>query len=421
MCDTLCSLPSRKDKGAALFAKNSDRSPNEPHLVIRVPARDYAAGSPVKLTYLTIPQAGHTLEAVLCKPSWTWGAEMGVNSAAVAIGNEAVFTRAKRGPDALTGMDLVRLALERSETAAEAVDLITRLLEEYGQGGNCGFDHKFYYDNSFLIVDPREGYVIETSGKRWVTEKVENRRAISNRLTIRKAHTKRGGVEAGFDFAGGLTEPLYTYFSGSARRLGSTNASLERPGDASGMMSALRRHFPQDEARVFIHGSVRSVCMHAGGVVGDQTTGSLVAELREGKPSTLWITGSSTPCISSFKPAFLGLESRAPVFEGEGEAKAYWLRREAVHRGVLAGKVDITALHRRIDELEKKWIADERGLFGRDVPDLKALSDFAREAAAEEERMIAEFVPEKEWGMPSKGRFNRYWSGKNALLEKPRI
>jgi hypothetical protein len=49
--------------------------------------------------------------------------------------------------------------------------------------------------------------------------------------------------------------------------------------------------------------------MHAGGLIGDHTTGSLVAVLRENKPSTLWVTGSSTPCISCFKPVFVEIDS----------------------------------------------------------------------------------------------------------------
>ena len=418
MCDTLCTfIPSMKEK-AVLFAKNSDRSPNEPHLVIRVPGKDHADGEQVKLTYITMPQARHTLAAVLCKPSWTWGAEMGVNEASVAIGNEAVFTKVKRGPEALTGMDLVRLALERCDSAANAADLITSLLEKYGQGGNCGFDHEFYYDNSFLIVDPREGYVIESAGKKWAADKVSGSRAISNRLTIHQEHKTRSGVDENFDFAGRLTEPLFTFFSGSKQRLHSTCQSLAKPMDVKGMMSALRTHYPKDEEKVFTHGSVRSVCMHAGGMVGDQTTGSLVAVLREQKPSTLWVTGSSTPCISLFKPVFLELDTGAPAFAEETAAKHYWLRRESVHRGVLSGAVDLVEIKKQRDILEEKWIAQENKLFEEGHPDMNQLKEFAEKASLEENDFINRFISDKGRSMPQKGRFNRYWSNKNALLEK---
>lgn len=59
-------------------------------------------------------------------------------------------------------MDIVRLALERSKTAKEAVDVVKYLIETYGQGGNCGFDGKFYYDNSFLICDKDKAFIMET-------------------------------------------------------------------------------------------------------------------------------------------------------------------------------------------------------------------------------------------------------------------
>ncbi len=416
MCDTLCEIKSKT--GETIFAKNSDRSPNEPHLVIRVPAQDHARGSSLKLTYITIPQAEHTLETILFKPSWTWGAEMGVNSASVAIGNEAVFTRAKRGPDALIGMDLLRLGLERSGSAKEALRCMTTLLEEYGQGGNCGFDHEFYYDNSFIIADPDEGYVLETSGRRWVARQFTDHASISNRLSIRREHTMRGGVDEGFDFAGRLTEPVYSHFSGSKQRQCSTSSSLEAPADAAAMMAALRRHYPKDDNRVFTHGSVRSVCMHAGGLVGDHSTGSLVAVLRRSNPSTLWCTGSSTPCISTFKPVFFGVDSGAPVFEDEREAKKYWLEREAIHRGVLAGVTDVSALRPRRDALEKSWLTEEQYLFSANVPDCQTLLRFARRAASEEQELVNEFLPKKEWAMPARGRFNRYWTAKNAALGK---
>jgi hypothetical protein len=48
---------------------------------------------------------------------------------------------------ALIGMDLVRLGLERSDSAASALNVIISLLEQHGQGGNCGLHGRLYYHN----------------------------------------------------------------------------------------------------------------------------------------------------------------------------------------------------------------------------------------------------------------------------------
>jgi len=37
MCDTLTIKADWSESGVAYFAKNSDRSPNEPHIIIRIP------------------------------------------------------------------------------------------------------------------------------------------------------------------------------------------------------------------------------------------------------------------------------------------------------------------------------------------------------------------------------------------------
>ena len=402
MCDTLC-VPGTPR--GTWFAKNSDRSPNEPHLVLRVPGRRHAPGESLKCTYINIPQAECTREMILCKPSWIWGAEMGVNEAGVAIGNEAVFTRSKtkRAAPALTGMDLLRLGLERAGTAKAAVEVMTGLLETHGQGGNCGFDHEFRYDNSFLAADAREAYILETSGKRWAVKRAEGPCTISNRLTIE-------------DFAKQYTEPVFSHFSRAKERRCQALGQLHPDTDAAGMFGILRGHAPGAAGRVFTRGSVGSVCMHAGGPIGDHTTGSLVAVLREGKPATLWCTGASTPCIAAFKPVFFAapLFNVAPLFMEDEQSKAYWLQREHLHRSIAAGLVDADALRGRIKALEADWLAREQQIMDEDVPDTAALRALSREAAAREQALIDEFSVQDWQG----GRVPRYWQKKNAALQK---
>jgi len=347
MCDTICVLPEYSQNGSSMLAKNSDRDPNEPHVITFVPARSHEAGETLKCTYIEVPEARRTNAVLLFKPDWIWGAEMGVNEHGVAIGNEAVFTKAKQGPDALTGMDLLRLALERADTAQSALEVIISLLEEFGQGGK----------------DKTSAYILETSGRNYAAAPVSGKAAISNRLFMRREHTLRKGIAENDDFAKRFTEPLFSYFSQAKRRreqslcaIGGGQVSVKQ------MMSALRTHEQALQGREFSRGSVGSVCMHAGGLVGDHTTGSFVAVLREGAPMTVWATGASTPCIAAFKPVFFGIDA-PPVFEDEAQGREYWLKRERLHRAVIAGKVDVTKLRARRDELERAWLEEEERLF----------------------------------------------------------
>ena len=119
MCDTMGFF----HEGSAIFAKNSDRSPNEPQVLEYIPAKDHEE-TELKVTYTTIPQVPHTKAILISRPVWLWGAEMGVNEDGVCIGNEAVFTKGAyhKENDTLIGMDYLRLALERASTAKEAVD-----------------------------------------------------------------------------------------------------------------------------------------------------------------------------------------------------------------------------------------------------------------------------------------------------------
>ena len=347
MCDTLGKLGSEK----SFFAKNSDRSPNEVQVLEYHQAKQGLSGT-LNCTYITVPQAKETFAVLLSRPSWMWGAEMGINEYGLCIGNEAVFTKGAYGKTGLTGMDMVRLALERCKTAKEALQFLISLLADYGQGGNCGYDHDFFYDNAFLMMDRKELFVLETAGKQWVYKQYSAAN-ISNRLSI---GADGDGYSSGtaFDFRKQFTEPVYTTFSGSAHRKQQLQNHLPTADSLAGCMNALRQH-DRDVRNPFAKGSVSSACMHYGGLVGDHTTSSMVVSLEPDR-TLVWCTGSSAPCVSLFKPWCFGTDVILPVStEGCKAGEAYWLDAERFRRSLL-GKQIPPEYHAEKDAIQQRWI-----------------------------------------------------------------
>ena len=268
MCDTLTALSSITATGAALFAKNSDRERNEAQVLEVHPARQCRGD--VKVTYITIPEAGPTHACLLSRPFWMWGAEMGANASGVVIGNEALHakTPAQRRR-ALIGMDLVRLGLERGGSAAEAVEVITTLLERHGQGGDCGHLGRFYYQNGFIIADRSEAYVLETVGRDWVVERVKDRRALSNAYSIGAGFDAISpGLQAqgkgAFDVAAHLIDETRDAVSFGRGRCARGQTLLDaRPALTPSAMMAILRDHGEAEAWSPANTTGRTICMHA--------------------------------------------------------------------------------------------------------------------------------------------------------------
>lgn len=186
-CDCFVALPPHTAAPAVIFGKNADRPRHEVQEIVYVPAATHRPGDRVQCTYLEIEQAPRTHAVVLSRPAWLWGAEMGANEHGVCVGNEGVWTREPVGEDeALLGMDLVRLGLERGSSAREALEVITALLERHGQGGSCKEEPvPFVYHNTFLLADRSEAWVLETAGRYWAAQQIrEGSRNISNQLSI---------------------------------------------------------------------------------------------------------------------------------------------------------------------------------------------------------------------------------------------
>ncbi|MEW5786132.1 MAG: peptidase U34 [Bacillota bacterium] len=441
MCDTMVALGNSTGDGSVLFAKNSDRQPNEPLITIRNPRKRYQKGEKVKCTYIEIDQAEETYEVLLLKPSWIWGAEMGCNEFGLNIGNEAVFTREKCGPEKLLGMDLLRLALERCRSSEQALDLIIDLLARYGQGGNCGYEKKFTYHNSFLIADTCSAWVLETAGEYWAAEKVKDVKCISNRLTIGSRFDRshpdliKHAVQKGwckddsdFHFARCYSNPLMTRFSGSAQRLDISSSTLEREKGriiTATLRSILRSHEAGLEGRQFTRHSLKSVCMHGGFLFGDHTTGSYIATLNE-KACTYLITGSSTPCIAVFKPYWM-ISSENFSFKEEAAQAAveFWRKREKLHRHILENRIPDLAAYlagreRLEEEIDQLIAALDFNAVGESR--LQEIMDYA---LAAEEKLINQAmrgVKEKVKPAGIKGGlyFKSYWKKQTAALDKPR-
>ncbi len=380
MCDSFVVLGNSTADGSVIFGKNSDREVNEAQVVVSLPAADYPSGSRVQCTYIEIPQVSHTHAVMLSKPFWIWGAEMGANEYGVTIGNEALFTKVEQESTlGLIGMDLLRLALERSVSAQEAMHVIIRLLEQYGQSGNCGLTHPFFYQNSFLIADLNEAWVLETAGRQWAAERVKDVRSISNGISIgnrwdlASADLIHYAVDRGwckrreqFDFARCYSEPVYTRLSQQGERRLSTTDLLRAKAPhvtVKDAFAVLRSH---DGPTWTPDGSItdQQVCMHAsfGPVRNSQTTGSMAAHLSAGQEPTYWVTATSAPCISIFKPVWIsaGVPDTGPEPTAKYDPGALWWQHEVLHRSVLRDYARRLELFRQDrDQLEEMFLNAE--------------------------------------------------------------
>jgi len=379
MCDTFIALSDVTSDGSVVFGKNSDREPNEAQILEFHPSCNYSGNEKIRCTYLEIPQIKQTHAVLLCRPFWMWGAEMGANEKGVVIGNEAVWTRMpliKNG--GLTGMDILRLALERSLTADRALETIIQLLADHGQGGICGYeDRRMVYHNSFIIADPKEAWVLETAGPLWAAFKIKDFYAISNGLTIGEEFDechpdlidtarKKGWMRKGetFHFARSFSDRLYTTFSACRVRENRSNRLINNNKgkmDVSSAIEILRDH-KEKNYHPASHLLGNRICAHAANRLfrnASQTVGSLVAHL---KPDiqTYWATGTCAPCTGIFKPVCFEdnvVPDLGPIPDGIFNPKTLWWHHEKLHRSVLLDyPTRIAAFKKERDDLEQLYI-----------------------------------------------------------------
>ena len=331
MCDTVVSLKS-SNSGRSFFGKNSDREPGELQFidVCVDPVKEfeskpyyegiskYINGPLINLRNI-FSQFKHPYKAVLSRPIWMWGAEMGVNEKGLAIGNEAVFSKEKPSGNGLLGMDILRLALHNSSNTVGARDFIIRMITKYGQGGDGGYKGSLYYHNSFLITDGKEAIVLETSGKNYAWKKVKDSASISNCYTIKDnyEHIEAKVLKSGnSNFKKHYEGKLYTFLSkGNVRQSYTSNYLNSNKPSLDSIKGLLRSHMSDTG----VPGkNMSSVCIHARGIVKSETTASMIVEYGTGSP-VIWFTSSPYSCVSTYKPIVLEdvFFSRNPFWDKE--------------------------------------------------------------------------------------------------------
>ena len=295
-CDTFALAANHFQAQKPLLAKNSDRPLGEAQPLSFFPGGQHHPGEMLQCTHLTIPQAEHTYTVLGSRPYWIWGFEMGVNECGLAIGNEAQGSRCDpETEEGLLGMDLLRLALERAATAKEGVQAIAALLEQYGQNANASplFDRR--YENSFLLADPDEIWLMETAGRQWAARKVKDWAAISNCYSIgtdydlcsadmERCVRDRRWLHPGeaMNFAKAYTLPAVRQTASVPRwrRLQKLIGAHSNPLSAVDARKILRVHFDGEiiEPRFgACAGGFMTICMHAATWDASQTAASLLS------------------------------------------------------------------------------------------------------------------------------------------------
>ncbi len=430
MCDTFVALPSETDDQSVILAKNSDREANEMQSLEYFEGAHYVAGEKLKCTYIEIDQVEKTNAILIGRPFWMWGAEMGTNDKGVAIGNEAIWTKmpVHKKNDRLLGMDLLRLALERADTAKQALDVICDLMEKYGQGGIAGYkDKSMAYHNSYLIADKAEAWVLETADHLWVAKKIKHYYSISNGATIGEefdlAHPelistaiKKGWHKEGkkFNFSKSYSDWFYTTFSASGTRQNQTHCHLEENRKKINVLSSiqsLQSHYKEDYSPDS-HFLGNSICAHAGNSLSrnaSQTTGSMVAHLTENPTS--WFTATSSACTSIFKPIWFNgkvlpsLGNHSATYDKEN----FWWRNEKFHRAIIKDYKNLKALiSGELEQFQSEILSKANTVVEADKYDYS--SQVFDESSQKTEEWIKAVSAKKD---KSKFLYRKYWKKLN--------
>ena len=386
MCDTIAVHGSLTENGKNILMKNSDRPLGECQPLVFFPGENgkYAVlGS---------------------KPYWIHGFEMGANEKGLFIGNEAEGSRCPaETEEGMLGMDMLRYALEHAASCREAIRVLTGLLSEHGQNANASrlFDRR--YENSYILCDKKEIWVMETAGREWAAREIRDYTAVSNCYTIEtdydlcsenmeKLVREQRWLHPSetINFAKAYTLPASRQRNTLPRRrrmMKLLTGILEKEGKVgfSDLQTIFRDHSEEEvNAPRFgaMTGNNISVCMHACSWDEAQTAASMYMsyEAETGILRFLWAPG--TPCVSLYLPVgwIPGEELHLPALLSAGgefySEESLWWTAERLsslisideERFGKTVKKKLSLLEKELIKLEDEKISSVKNLTAEDDP-----------------------------------------------------
>lgn len=383
MYHSLALAPEHTPDGATYLAYSPLRQVGECQLVRSIPAVEGDPETRLKCTHITLEQVADRFALVLAGPWWAWGGDAGVNKRGVAVMRAPVKTRDEDPTPALTGMDLVRLALERGRDAEQTLDVLLSLLMTHGQGGDeRDFGIHGKADSCFLVADDTGVWEVATSGRHWAVWRLTGATTLMPWPTMGKNYerhsyalpqyaARRGwgpSDEENIDFAAIFGKQLSGQLFMRRRELNNISNQIRNIAGKEpllGLMHYLRyrrKHLPGrrtgDDRVVHAHQDSRQ----------RQTANALVIRLSEQRQHIL-ATGTAYPDLSIFKPVHfdLPLEKNGVVDLARYQESSLWWRAGRFARHILMrGGLSETYLSERA-EFEKDMVLDLLSNRGSDL------------------------------------------------------
>ncbi len=181
-CDMVVALNEATVQGHTLVGINHHDFRPQVQCLRRIAGAVHAPDEMLRLGPILLPQMRRTFTVLGNQPPETWGLTHGLNDSGVVAGFCRWQSRMPARETGLLGTDLIRLALERSQSADQAMHTLTDLISRHGLRS----DGRPAPDNIFLLADAKEAFVVEAAGTFWALLECQHVRAVSDACLIRQ-------------------------------------------------------------------------------------------------------------------------------------------------------------------------------------------------------------------------------------------